>query len=97
MLFAVPGAFTITCSLAHLPGYADLAEKIKAKGVDIIGCISVNDAFVLRAWKADCRKVWPGTDHVMMLSDGNAVFTKAIGCQLDLSNNPVGLGLRSQR
>lgn len=97
MLFAVPGAFTPTCSLNHLPGFADLAGDLKAKGVDTIACISVNDAFVMKAWKADVGKEWKGVDEVMLLSDGNGNFTKAIGCELDLSDNPVGLGVRSRR
>ena len=78
MLFAVPGAFTPTCSQAHLPGYVALADKIKAKGVDSIICLSVNDAFVMKAW-GDANNA----EEVIMLADGGADFTKAIGLEME--------------
>ena len=88
-LFAVPGAFTPTCSQAHLPGYVALADKIKAKGVDTVICLSVNDAFVMDAWgKAN------NAEEIMMLADGNGHFTKQIG--LDMNTSDFG-GLRSMR
>jgi peroxiredoxin len=91
VLFAVPGAFTPTCSAKHLPGFVQNAEAFKAKGVDTIACIAVNDAFVMGAWGKD-----QGTgDKVMMLADGAAAFAKAIGLELDL--NARGMGWRSQR
>ncbi|XP_057779335.1 peroxiredoxin-2E-1, chloroplastic-like [Salvia miltiorrhiza] len=93
ILFAVPGAFTPTCSQKHLPGFAAKAADLKAKGVDTIACVSVNDAFVMKAWKEDLKI----GDDVLMLSDGNGDFTRAIGCELDLSDKPVGLGVRSRR
>ncbi|XP_030521921.1 peroxiredoxin-2E-1, chloroplastic [Rhodamnia argentea] len=93
ILFAVPGAFTPTCSQKHLPGFVEKAGELKAKGVDTIACISVNDAFVMRAWK---ESLGIG-DAVMLLSDGNGNFTRAIGCELDLTDQPVGLGVRSRR
>jgi len=89
VLFAVPGAFTPTCSAAHLPGYVVLADQIKAKGVDIIACVSVNDAFVMKAW----GEAHNGSE-LMMLGDGDAAFTKAIG--LDKETGSFG-GVRSQR
>ncbi|CAH1439714.1 unnamed protein product [Lactuca virosa] len=93
ILFAVPGAFTPTCSQKHLPGFVEKSSKLKSKGVDTIACISVNDAFVMKAWKADLKV----GDEVLLLSDGNGDFTKAIGCELDLSDKPIGLGVRSRR
>lgn len=93
ILFAVPGAFTPTCSQKHLPGFVEKSGELKAKGVSTIACISVNDAFVMKAWKADLKI----GDEVLLLSDGNGDFTKAIGCELDLSDNPVGLRVRSRR
>ncbi|CAH1452112.1 unnamed protein product [Lactuca virosa] len=93
ILFAVPGAFTPTCSQKHLPGFVEKSSELKAKGVNTIACISVNDAFVLKAWKSDLKI----GDEVLILSDGNGDFTKAIGCELDLSDNPIGLGVRSRR
>ena len=91
VLFAVPGAFTPTCSAKHLPGFVQNAAAIRAKGVDTIACIAVNDAFVMGAWGKD-----QGTDgKVTMLADGSAQFTKALGLELDL--NARGLGTRSQR
>lgn len=91
VLFAVPGAFTPTCSKQHLPGFVTNADKIKAKGIDAIACTSVNDAFVLGAWAKDAG----AEGKVMMLADGSAAFAKAIGLELDLSAR--GLGMRSQR
>ncbi|KAL2497186.1 Peroxiredoxin-2E [Abeliophyllum distichum] len=93
ILFSVPGAFTPTCSQKHLPGFVEKAGELKAKGVDTIACISVNDAFVMKAWKKDLNV----GDEVLLLSDGNGDFTKAIGCELDLSDKPIGLGVRSMR
>lgn len=91
VLFAVPGAFTPTCHMTHLPGFVTHAAALKSKGVDSIACVSVNDVFVMNAW-ADQT----GSKDVMtFLADGNADFTKAIGMELDASG--VGLGLRSQR
>ncbi|MCS4296159.1 peroxiredoxin [Comamonas sp. BIGb0152] len=90
-LFAVPGAFTPTCSAKHLPGYVEKAEAFKAAGVDEIWCLSVNDAFVMGAWGKDQH-----TDgKVRMIGDGDAAFAKATGLTLDL--NGKGLGLRSNR
>ena len=90
-LFSVPGAFTPTCSAMHLPGFVENADKIKAKGVDTIACIAVNDAFVMDAWGKD-RQVG---NKVLMLGDGNADFTKKLGLELDASG--FGLGTRGQR
>jgi len=91
VLFAVPGAFTPTCSVQHLPGFIEKNKELKAKGVDIVACVSVNDPFVMKAW-GDDRNV--GED-VLMLSDGNGEFTAAIGLEMDGSG--FGLGTRSQR
>jgi peroxiredoxin len=89
VLFAVPGAFTPTCSAAHLPGYVALADKFKEKGVDAIICLSVNDAFVMNAWgKAQ------NAEHLVMLADGNGKFTQSIG--LDMDTDGFG-GIRSVR
>jgi len=90
-LFAVPGAFTPTCSAKHLPGFKQLAGEIKAKGVDLIACVSVNDAFVMRAWAEDQAV---GED-IVMLADGSGDFTKAIGLEMDATG--FGMGKRSQR
>ncbi len=91
VLFAVPGAFTPTCSAKHLPGFVKLAPEFKAKGVDKIVCLAVNDAFVMGAWAKD-QKVG---ESVVMLADGSAAFTKALGLELDLIAR--GMGVRSQR
>jgi peroxiredoxin (alkyl hydroperoxide reductase subunit C) len=91
VLFAVPGAFTPTCSAKHLPGFVQHADEILAKGVDTIVCMAVNDAFVLGAWAKDQGV----SDKVLMLADGSAQFTKALGLELDLMAR--GLGVRSQR
>jgi peroxiredoxin len=90
-LFAVPGAFTPTCSAKHVPGYVAQADALKAAGVDEIWCLSVNDAFVMGAW---AREQQTGT-KVRMLADGDATFAKAVDLTLDL--NGKGLGLRSNR
>ena len=90
-LFAVPGAFTPTCSAKHLPGFKEKAAEFKAKGVDTIACVSVNDLFVMKAWGADQGI----TDEVILLADGNGDFTKAIGLEMDGSK--FGMGSRSQR
>nr|WP_294529422.1 peroxiredoxin [uncultured Rhodopila sp.] len=91
VLFAVPGAFTPTCSAKHLPGFVQYADELRAKGVDTIACIAVNDVFVMGAWAKD-----QGTgDAILMLADGAAAFAKSIGLELDL--NARGLGWRSQR
>lgn len=90
-LFGLPGAFTPTCSARHLPGYVDEASQLRAKGVDQIVCLSVNDAFVMGAWGKE-----HGADgKVIMAADGSAAFTKAVGLVLDLTDK--GLGVRSQR
>jgi len=91
VLFAVPGAFTPTCSMKHLPGFVHNAEAIRAKGADRIVCLAVNDAFVMGAWGKD-QKVG---DKVVMAADGNGEFTRALGLELDASR--FGMGLRSQR
>ncbi len=91
VLFAVPGAFTPTCSDHHLPGFVVRADEFAAKGVDTIVCLSVNDPFVMGAWGRD-QKVG---DRVLMVADGNGEFTRAVGLELDGSG--FGLGTRSQR
>jgi peroxiredoxin len=90
-LFALPGAFTPTCSAKHLPGFKQRAADIKAKGVDMIACLSVNDAFVMRAWAEDQAV---GED-IVMIADGGAAFTDAVGLSFDASR--FGMGKRSQR
>jgi glutaredoxin/glutathione-dependent peroxiredoxin len=90
-LFSVPGAFTPTCSAKHLPGFVGNADAIKAHGVDEIVCLSVNDAFVMRAWGQSAN----AGDNVTMLADGSADFAKALGLEADFSK--FGMGLRSQR
>jgi peroxiredoxin len=90
-LFAVPGAFTPTCSARHLPGFKDQAGALKAKGVDAIACLSVNDVFVMGAW----GKSQEVGEAVTMLADGNGAFTTALGLELDGSK--FGMGKRSQR
>ncbi|MBW2314812.1 MAG: peroxiredoxin [Deltaproteobacteria bacterium] len=91
VLFAVPGAFTPTCSAKHLPGFIDKAGEIKAKGVDTIVCTSVNDAFVMDAWGKD-RGVG---DDVLLVADGNADFAQALGLEMD--GTGIGFGVRVQR
>ena len=89
-LFAVPGAFTPTCSARHLPSYVEKAQELKSQGVDEIACISVNDPFVMAAWgKAD------GSDDITMIADGNGAFADAVGLAMDGSK--FGMGKRSQR
>jgi peroxiredoxin len=90
-LFAVPGAFTPTCSTRHLPGFIELHDQLKAKGVDEIWCLAVNDAFVMGAWGRD-----QGVNgHIRMMADGSAAWTRRLGLEFDLSAR--GLGVRSQR
>jgi peroxiredoxin len=91
VLFAVPGAFTPGCSKIHLPGYVQHGDELKAKGVGTIACIAVNDAWVMQAW-GDAQGA---TGKIVMLADGNAAFTEAMGLAADLSG--AGLGTRSQR
>lgn len=91
VLFAVPGAFTPTCSAKHLPGFIEKADELRKKGVDDIICMSVNDAFVMKAWGEDRG----AGDKVRLIADGNGDLTKALGLQFDGSG--IGFGLRSQR
>ena len=91
ILFAVPGAFTPACSQRHLPGYVDKASDIKAKGIDEVACVAVNDAAVMGAWGKDQRTA----GKVTMLADGSGDFVRALGLELDLSKG--GLGIRSKR
>ena len=90
-IFGLPGAFTPTCSAKHVPGYVKHAADLKAKGIDEIWCISVNDAFVMGAWGRDQK----ATGIVRMMADGNAAYSKALGLDADFSKN--GMGTRSQR
>lgn len=90
-IFALPGAFTPTCSAKHVPGYVEKCDELKTAGVDEIWCVSVNDAFVMGAWAREQKS----TGKVRMLADGSADFTKATGLTLDLSSR--GMGLRSNR
>jgi peroxiredoxin len=91
VIFGLPGAFTPTCSAKHVPSYIANYDKLKAKGVDAIGCMSVNDAFVMGAWAKDQKS----GDKVRMLADGSADYTKALGLGLDLTAR--GMGVRCQR
>ena len=91
VLFALPGAFTPTCSAKHLPGFIQHSDEIRQKGVDAIACLSVNDAFVMGAWGDQQGS----GDKVMMLADGNGDFTRALGLEMDASR--FGMGHRSQR
>jgi peroxiredoxin len=91
VLFAVPGAFTPGCSRIHLPGYVAHADELRAKGVDVIACISVNDAWVMQAW----GEAHGARDKIVMIADGAGEFAKAMG--LDFDGAAFGLGLRSQR
>ena len=91
VIFGLPGAFTPTCSVQHVPGYVAQADALKAKGVDEIWCISVNDAFVMGAWGREQK----ATGTVRMMADGNAAFSKALGLDADFSKH--GMGTRSQR
>jgi peroxiredoxin len=90
VLFGVPGAFTPGCSRVHLPGFIDHVADFKAKGIDTVACMSVNDAFVMEAWSA-----MQGAGEITMLADGNAAFTQALGLEIDVSN--FGMGKRCQR
>jgi peroxiredoxin len=91
VLFAVPGAFTPTCSVKHLPGYKEKAAELRAKGVDTVACVSVNDVFVMNAWGKDQQV----GDDVVMLADGNGAFAKAVGLEMD--GTGFGMGSRSKR
>eukprot|EP00775_Hariotina_reticulata_P005437 gene5437-5670_t len=91
VIFAVPGAFTPTCSREHAPGFIKHAEELKAKGVDTIACVSVNDAFVMAAWAKDLD----AGNSVLFLADGNGTFTEAMDLELD--GKGFGMGKRSQR
>lgn len=91
VIFGLPGAFTRTCSGKHLPGFVEFADRIRAKGVDEIWCLSVNDAMVMAAWGKD-QKVGK---KVRMMADGSAIFTRALGLDVDLTDR--GMGVRSQR
>jgi peroxiredoxin len=91
VIFGLPGAFTPTCSAKHVPGYIEHADALKAKGVDEIWCVAVNDAFVMGAWGREQKS----TGVVRMMGDGSASFTKAVGLELDLTER--GMGIRSRR
>ena len=91
VLFAVPGAFTPTCSARHLPGFNDHLSEFHAKGIDTVACLAVNDAFVMSAW-VKAQEIKP---EIVMLADGSAQFTHALGLELDLTSR--GMGMRSQR
>jgi peroxiredoxin len=90
VLFSVPGAFTPTCSAKHLPGYVDKLADLKAKGIDTVACMAVNDAFVMDAWAKN-----QNSGEIMMLADGNGAFAKALGLEMDAS--AFGMGMRSKR
>jgi len=91
LLFSVPGAFTPTCDAKHLPGFVQLAEPIRAKGVDTIACMAVNDVFVMNAW----GKAAGVGDKILMLADGNGDYARALGLELD--GRKFGMGTRGQR
>lgn len=91
VMFSLPGAFTPTCSQKHLPGYVHDLPQLKAKGVDIVACLSVNDAFVMKAW----AEQHDALGKIVMLADGAAAFTHALGIELDLTK--AGMGMRCQR
>src|SRR6201997_5207117 len=91
VLFSVPGAFTPTCDAKHLPGFVQLADQIRAKGVDTIACMAVNDVFVMSAW----GKHSGVADKILMLADGNAEYAKALGLEMD--GTGFGMGIRGQR
>ncbi|MBV8783322.1 MAG: peroxiredoxin [Gammaproteobacteria bacterium] len=91
VLFSVPGAFTPTCDAKHLPGFIELADQIRAKGVDTIACMAVNDVFVMNAW----GKASSAGDKVLMLADGNGDYARALGLELD--GTRFGMGMRGQR
>ncbi len=90
VMFSLPGAYTPTCSKEHLPGYVARYDELRAKGVDLIACLSVNDAFVMKAWAEEHGAL----DKVVMLSDGSGAFTKALGIELDLTAAHMGLRCR---
>ncbi len=90
VLFAVPGAFTPTCSAAHLPGFVVKFDQLKSAGVDLVACISVNDAFVMNAWGKSAN-----AENIVMLADGNATFSQAVGLEKDASK--FHMGIRSKR
>jgi len=91
LLFAVPGAFTPTCSAKHLPGYVAHLDAIKAKGIDTVACMAVNDAFVMEAW----AKSQNAPADILMLADGNGAFSKSLGLEMDAT--AFGMGMRSKR
>ncbi|MDE2305656.1 MAG: peroxiredoxin [Gammaproteobacteria bacterium] len=91
LLFSVPGAFTPTCDARHLPGFVDQAEALRAKGVDTVACMAVNDVFVMNAWGKSANV----GDKVLMLADGNGEYVKALGLELDAKG--FGMGMRGQR
>ncbi len=91
VLFSVPGAFTPTCDAKHLPGFVQLADQLRAKGVDVLACLAVNDVFVMNAW----GKASGVGEKVLMLADGNGEYSKALGLELDA--RAFGMGLRGQR
>jgi glutaredoxin/glutathione-dependent peroxiredoxin len=91
VFFSVPGAFTPTCDAKHLPGFVELADRIKAKGVDTIACTAVNDVFVMNAW----GKAGNVGDKILMLADGNGEYARALG--LELNGTAYGMGMRGQR
>jgi glutaredoxin/glutathione-dependent peroxiredoxin len=91
VMFSLPGAFTPTCSQKHLPGYVAKLPELQAAGVDIVACLSVNDAFVMKAW----AEQHDALGKIVMLADGSAAFTKALGIELDLT--PNGMGMRCRR
>lgn len=90
VMFSLPGAFTPTCSKEHLPGYVARYDELKARGVDLIACLSVNDAWVMKAW----AEQHDALDKIVMLADGNAAFTKALGLDVDLSGPHMGTRAR---
>src|SRR5215813_11178333 len=91
VLFSVPGAFTPTCDAKHLPGYVELADQLRAKGIDTIACMAVNDVFVMNAW----GKAQSVGDKIVMLADGNGEYARALGLELDAKG--YGMGMRGQR
>ena len=91
VMFSLPGAFTPTCSQKHLPGYVEKLPELKAAGVDLVACLSVNDVFVMKAWAEQAGAL----GKIVMLADGSAAFTKALGIELDLTQR--GLGIRANR
>jgi peroxiredoxin len=90
-LFAVPGAYTPTCHKQHMPGFVDRFDELKSKGIDTVACVAVNDVFVLDRWSSEVNP----EAKILILSDGSADFTRAIGLDIDLG--PFGLGIRSKR